>query len=91
METRGEYIERLASKLQEWDAKIDELKLKSEKVSPRMQTGYKQMIIELQEKRDEGADLLERLHESDETAWPDLKLAVDRLLGDMLLRISKAA
>lgn len=91
MATRKEYIEKLAAKLHEWDARIDELRGKAERSSADVRESFKSRISELREKREKASVLLDELHEAGDDAWKGVKEKVDRLYEEVKNVFKKAA
>lgn len=98
METRREYIEKLAARLLGWDEKIDELRVKAELAAAEVKLTYKKKIAELRELRERASAELGRLHEAGEPGWREIKKTTDqlvdqvgRLLRDLEKTFKKAA
>jgi hypothetical protein len=79
METRREYIEKLATRLLDWDAKIDELRAKAEFAPAQARLVYKKKVAELRELRERVAETLNSLHEAGDAGWQDIKKAADKM------------
>ncbi len=83
METRMEYARKMALKLREWDAAIDDLRFHAELAEDlRRRAEYDKKIVELREKRNEGTDLLRRVHEVDQSSLEEVGDAIDSLIGE---------
>ena len=83
METRMEYARKMALKLREWDAAIDDLRSHAELAEDlRHKAEYNKKIVELREKRNEGTDLLRRVHEVDQSRLEEVRDAIDSLIGE---------
>jgi hypothetical protein len=98
METRIKYIEKLAARVLDWDARIDELRSKSESAGAEARVVYKKKITELGELRERVAEKISSLHEASDTGWHDIGKAADklseeaaRLLKDVEKTFRKAA
>jgi len=91
MATRREYIERLAAKLHEWDAHIDELRGRAELSGTRARESARRSIAELREKRERAAELLDELHEAGDESWKNVRTRVDRLYDEIRDVFRKAA
>ena len=73
----------MALKLREWDAAIDDLRYHSELAEDlRRKAEYDKKIVELREKRNEGTDLLRRVHEVDQSCLEEVRDAIDSLVGE---------
>lgn len=91
MTTRKEYIEMLAGKLREWDAAIDDLKLKAETAGVELKARYKLEIMELRQMRARAAGLLSEMHEAGDGTWKTVKARVDGLYREAREIFKKAA
>jgi hypothetical protein len=93
METRREYIEKLAARLLDWDARIDELKAKSEAAGADLRLTYKKKITELRDLRERVSAELSRLHEAGDPGWQEIKKTAETLVeqaGRLLKDVEKA-
>lgn len=82
METRMKYARKMALKLREWDAAIDDLRLHAELAEDlRRKAEYDGKIVELREKRREGVELLRNIHEVDQARLEEVRGAIDSLVG----------
>ncbi len=91
METRKEYIEKLAARLRVWDARIDELKGQVETATGSARLRYRTRLVEIRELRDRAAVMLEELREASGSAWKDVGARLDRLIEDVRKSLKKAA
>ena len=74
MGKREEYIDKLASQLKEWSAKVDELESKARAATTDAKTEYEKQIKQLKEKRDDATKKLQELKGSSAEAWDALKV-----------------
>jgi len=91
METRREYIEKLAQRLRIWDTKVDELRIKAEGATNEMKIRYRQEMMELKEMRDRVSVHLVEVREASDTAWRGLKKNFKRAVKDVKESFKKAA
>ncbi len=91
MATRKEYIEKLAQRLHEIDARIDELRGRAEQSGTDIKERFRGRMVELKEKRERAAILLEELHEASDDTWKGIKAKVDKLYEDVKEIFKKAA
>lgn len=73
MNTREEYIQKLKSKLDEWDADLATLEAKAEKAEGDLKKEYGKQIEAIKERRQEAMDKLDEVRSASEDAWEDLK------------------
>ena len=86
-ETRDAFVKKMKAKMDEWNAEIDKLEAQSRQKEADLQTDYEKRIAELKRKRQEVRQQLEKLQQSGESAWEDLKSGVELAavaLGDAL-------
>jgi len=91
MTTRSDYIEKLAAKLHEWDARIDLLRAKAGTAAVDARIRYREEALALKEKRDEAADLIRDVREAGDNALNDVTKRVDHLLKEVKKAYKKAA
>lgn len=77
MPTKDEYVRKMHSKLDHWNAEIDKLATKASQSKAEMRAEYDKHIEELRTKRDEAKSNLERLQSAGEGAWEDMKVGVE--------------
>jgi prefoldin subunit 5 len=73
MSTREAFIRRMQAKLEEWNAEIDTLSAKAEKVSADVSNDYHRRIDSLKAKQGAAREKIEELQQAGENAWEDLK------------------
>ena len=86
-ETRDAFVNKMKSKLDEWNAEIDKLEAQSRQKEADVKANYQQRIAELKSKRQEARQQLEELQNAGESAWEDLKSGVELAvvaMGDAL-------
>lgn len=94
-QTKDEYQAAMQKKLDELDAKIEELQAKSAAASEEAQDDVKQQYQEtmatLKEKRQAAADEFNELKEASGDAWKDFAAGVDAAWNDLSAAFSSAA
>lgn len=78
MSKREEYIEKLKNKIDEWDKDIEQLEVKARQASEDMRHKWESRKLELEEKRADMQGRLERLRNSADDTWNDLKQEIDQ-------------
>ena len=77
MMTKDEYVRRMHSKLDHWNAEIDKLAAKASQSRAEVGAEYHRQVEELRSKRDEAKSSLERLQNAGEGAWEDMKAGLE--------------
>jgi uncharacterized coiled-coil DUF342 family protein len=78
MRTREEYIQELKNKLDELNAKIDELQVQGKLAQMQSRQEYEQQIHRFATKRDEILSQLNKVRDSSDEAWEDLRKGIDQ-------------
>lgn len=90
MKSKKEFIAKLHSKIDEWDAEIDKLSAKAAVVEAESREEYFKQIAELKSKRMQIEEKLKKVQDAGEEAWQDLKSGIDLALESMNEAISSA-
>jgi len=90
MKSREEYIDKLASQLKEWSAKIDELESKANATKADVKTGYENQIKQLKDKRDIATKRLQELKGASNDAWDTLKAGAETAWSDLSKALTAA-
>lgn len=77
MESRHEYVEKLKQKLDEWNAKIDELEVKAKLAEMENRSKYESQLEQLKQHRDEIKEKINKMPESSEQAYRDLRKGIE--------------
>lgn len=77
MSKRQEYIDKLKSKIDEWDKDIEQLEAKARQASEDARHKWESRKLELEEKRADMKGRLERLRNSADDTWSELKEEID--------------
>ena len=83
MDKRTEYVEKLSAQMVEWDAQIDQLKIKATSARSEAKLGYPSAIAALQLKRDEATLKLQGISAASDDEWEDLKTGTEHIWGDL--------
>ncbi len=73
MSSREETVENLKLKLDEWNTKIEELEVQAKLAEMQNREKFESEITRMKQKRDEIRDRLEKLPESGEKAFEELR------------------
>ena len=77
MSKKDEYVEQLHLKLDEFNARIDRLKMKADAMEAEKRQEYYQRIERLKSERDRLKQQVDELKNAAEKAWGDLKIGVE--------------
>ena len=77
MKNREEYIEKLATQLKEWSAKIDDLESAARIAKADVKASYENQIRQLKEKQADSMKKLQELKGSSTEAWEILKAGAE--------------
>jgi hypothetical protein len=83
MDKRTEYVENLSSQMVEWDAQINQLKIKATSAMPETRLEYSNAIAALKVKRDEAALKLQGISAASDSEWEDLKTGTEQVWEDV--------
>jgi DNA repair ATPase RecN len=70
---RDEFIAKLKTKLDEWNADLAELETKAQKAGTGLKQKYEKQIVELRAERDQAATKLQQVQDAGEEAWDSIK------------------
>lgn len=90
MKSKEEYIDKLASQLKEWSAKIDELESKAGAAKADVKTSYDNQIKQLKDKRDAAMKKLQELKGASAGAWDTLKAGAETAWADLKNAVTAA-
>jgi len=90
MKSKEEYIDKLASQLKEWSAKIDELESKARATKADVKTSYDSQIRQLKDKRDAAMKKLQELKGASAGAWDTLKAGAETAWADLKNAVTAA-
>ena len=77
MNTKEEFVRKMHSKLDIWNAEIDTLTAKANAAEASARAEYHKQLDALRGKRDEARSKLNALETAGEGAWEDLKAGVE--------------
>lgn len=77
MSTKDEFVRKMHSRLDHWNADIDALTAKADAAEAHARDEYHKQIEALRNKRDEARSKLSALESAGEGAWQDLKAGVE--------------
>lgn len=77
MSTKDEYVRKMHSKLDHWNAEIDALVAKADQAKAETRGEYHKQIEALRNKRDQAKGKMDELQHAGEGAWEDMKAGVE--------------
>ena len=90
MESKQAYQEKMQAQFKEWNAKVDVLKAKAEKVQAGAKADIQEQIKKLREKQQQMQKNLDGLQKAGEGAWDNAKQSVETAWEDMKNAVSSA-
>ncbi len=87
---RKAYEKKLVAQLDEWNAQIDLLKAKADKVTAEAKIEYYKTIEALQRKQDVAETKLHKLKNAGDEAWEDLKTGAEKAWAEVENAFSEA-
>jgi len=90
MKSREEYINKLATQLKEWSAKVDELESKAHVVKADVKIEYEKQIRQIKDKRDTAMQKLQELKGASTDAWDTLKAGAETAWTDLKNAVTAA-
>lgn len=77
MSTKDEFVRKMHSQLDRWNAEIDALSARASAAEADARGEYQKQIDALRARRDEARDKLKSLEAAGENAWEDMKAGVE--------------
>lgn len=90
MEHKEEYRRKLEEQLKEWNARLEELKARSDKLGAEARAEMERRIETLRSRRGEVQERLDALRDSGETAWGHLRGGLEKAFEDLKTGVSDA-
>ncbi len=88
--SRESHLAKLADQLNTWDKKLDELKVRAAASAGTVKTDYEKKMGELQAKRKEVEEYLQKMKTASEDSWKELKKGAGKALNNLTKAIKKA-
>lgn len=88
---RQQYQEKIEAKLRELDGEIAALKAKSARQGKESGKDFNQQIAELEQKVKDARQKFDKLKESSQGAWQDMKVGIDAAVKDLQTAYGRAA
>ncbi len=91
LSAKQSFQEKLEAQLDEWDAKLEKLKVKAPELKGKIRTEYDKQLEVLAEKRANANKKLQELRKHTEDAWEDLKDGAENAWTDMRAAMERIA
>ncbi|MEL6946512.1 MAG: coiled coil domain-containing protein [Pseudomonadota bacterium] len=91
MTTKSAYIEKLQSRLNQWDAELENLKAQAAEAGADAKIEYERQIDELQSMQKQAQAKLDELRAASEDVWTDMKIGVESAIDDALRGMEKVS
>jgi predicted RNase H-like nuclease (RuvC/YqgF family) len=89
-EKRDAFVQKLKAKIDEWNAEINRLNAKADQAEANMRAEYHDEIGKLKRFRDDAKQKLQKILESKEDVWEELKKGADKAYNAMNEALSSA-
>lgn len=89
-ETREAYIDKLAAKLKEYDARVSELQAKIEAADADARIEHRRQLDEIESRKSDLQKNLEEAKRSGSKAWEELKGGLERSWKDLEVALDRA-
>ena len=83
MGLKEEYFQKAQAQLNEWSAKIDQLKAKADKADAQAKIDYRKQLDAIRVKQEAAQAKLNQLRAAGEGAWESLKSGADTAWDDL--------
>jgi archaellum component FlaC len=90
MNSRDAYVQKLKSKLDEWNATIDKLQAKADQVEADSKIEYEKQLVELRAKVKDVDNKISDFEQAGESAWEDLKQGLENSWDILKASFTKA-
>jgi hypothetical protein len=87
---RDEYVQKLKSQLDEWNAEARKWEAKAKEAQSHMKAGYEKQLTALNARRDEALEQMKRLQGASAGAWQDVMRGADEAWKNMQEAFNKA-
>ena len=77
MMNRDEYVQKLKTQLDEWNAEVAKWEARATAAQGQAKAQYEQQLAQFRGRRDEGVAQLQRLQAASAQAWSDMATGVD--------------
>ncbi len=91
MGTKEEFIRRMQSRLDQWNAEIDVLNAKADLAEAEARAEYYKQVEALRSKRNDARSKLYKLESAGEGAWEDLTAGVEQAWDEVSAAVRSAA
>ena len=90
MMNRDEYVQKLKTQLDQWNAEAKQWEQKAQQAQSHMKTEYEKQLANLNAQRDQALYRMKLLQNASQDAWVDMMKGADQAWKDMQDAFSKA-
>ncbi|AMV70492.1 hypothetical protein JCM30471_24850 [Desulfuromonas carbonis] len=90
MTTQEAYVEKVKSKIDQWNAEIEKFQAKARGAKADARIEYEEQVEELKDRRDALQEKVADLEKAGGQAWEDLKAGAEKALGEVESAFAKA-
>ena len=90
MEDNKTYLKKIADKLVEWDAKIEDFKKRGNEASAQFREDYLKAAEDLKSKKKLAEEKIKQLKANSGEGWDEIKKGADKAINDLTDAVDKA-
>ncbi len=90
MTTQEAYVEKVKSKIDQWNAEIEKFQAKARGAAADARIEYEEQVAELKDRRDTLREKISDLETAGEQAWDDLQEGTEEALGRVEAAFARA-
>ena len=90
MMNRDEYVQKLKSQLDQWNAEAAKWEARASEAQSHMKAQYEKQLAELDARRDEALEQMKRLQSASTDAWQDMMRGADQAWKNLHEAVTRA-
>jgi hypothetical protein len=91
MSKKDEYFAKMEGQIKKWDAEVDKLKVKGERMSADASAKYAEQLKAMRANRDAAYKKLQAVRTANESAWQHMQSGIDAAWDSMKNALDKAS
>jgi hypothetical protein len=91
MSKKDEYFAMMESQIRKWDAEVDLLRARTDKMSAEARIKYQEQLMAMRANRDAANQKLQEMRTASEAAWQNLQAGMDTAWASMKSALEKAS